>query len=73
MLLICLLAPASTGVAADGKNSQPDGKTQLSAEDRELLEVLDLLEEMDLLETWDPGETPPFPSELAAPPAKDTP
>lgn len=67
MLLICLLAPASAGGQLE------DPRPELSAEDRELLEILDLLEEMDLLETWDPGETPPFPSELAAPPAEDTP
>lgn len=70
MLLICLLAPASTSVAADGKNSRPDGKTQLSAEDRELLEYLELLEQLDLLEEWDPAEVLP-PSELSGLPQRD--
>ena len=63
MLLICLLAPASTSVGADGK-------TQLSAEDRELLEYLELLEQLDLLEEWDPAEVLP-PSELSGLPQRD--
>lgn len=65
--LVLLLAPAMA-TAAEPATPEPQ---KLSAEEQELLQILDLLEDLELLEDWDPAEGLPIP--LAAPPPGDAP
>jgi hypothetical protein len=71
--LLLAAGPGSAARAAEqvprppsGEQALPAGDPRaepaLTAEDLELLRVLDLLEELELLRGWDPGEDLPIPS-----------
>ena len=60
LALSSLLALLLAGVA-------PQATGELSAEDRELLDILELLEDLELLEELDPSEGLPLPLEPDTP------
>jgi hypothetical protein len=70
MLLGLALVGASRRVRAEPPpgRARPAPGEELSAEDRELLDVIDLLWDMPLLEEWNPEEDAPDPI-VDAPPA----
>lgn len=72
MLALCAALGAGSSPAEESSTPAPratpaeaeigPGTAGLSAEDRELLKLLDLLEELELLDAWDPQEDLPIPS-----------